>query len=230
MDTPKIISRKDAKAAGLTRYFTGKPCPSGHVAERAAHNGECIDCKNAAKKAWRAKNPEKVRKQKIDGYYRNRESILERWKQKYAENPEPKKTRANEWRKANPEAHLKKNNAWRSANRDKDHAWGKQWRDKNKDKVRAGMAKRKAAKRRALPSWYSKEWDDFVLREAVRLCRQRERLFSFKWHIDHMIPLRAKTASGLHCADNLAVIPDQLNLKKQNRMIYTLPGSWLADA
>jgi hypothetical protein len=31
---PEIISRAEAKARGLTRYFTGKPCKYGHIAER----------------------------------------------------------------------------------------------------------------------------------------------------------------------------------------------------
>jgi len=30
----EIISRKEAKALGLTRYFTGKPCKHGYIAER----------------------------------------------------------------------------------------------------------------------------------------------------------------------------------------------------
>ena len=29
----KIISHAEAKAQGLKRYFTGKPCKHGHVAE-----------------------------------------------------------------------------------------------------------------------------------------------------------------------------------------------------
>lgn len=40
----KIISRKDAKAAGLKRYFTGKACPHGHVAERSVSGKTCIEC------------------------------------------------------------------------------------------------------------------------------------------------------------------------------------------
>jgi hypothetical protein len=29
-----IISCKEAKARGLKRYFTGKPCKRGHIAEQ----------------------------------------------------------------------------------------------------------------------------------------------------------------------------------------------------
>lgn len=40
----KIINLSEAKAAGLTKYFTGKPCKHGHVAERYVGGGACTDC------------------------------------------------------------------------------------------------------------------------------------------------------------------------------------------
>jgi transcriptional regulator with XRE-family HTH domain len=39
-----IISRADAKAKGLQRYFTGEPCIHGHVSERQTINKNCVDC------------------------------------------------------------------------------------------------------------------------------------------------------------------------------------------
>jgi hypothetical protein len=42
---PKIITRAKAKARGLKRYFTGKPCCRGHIAERHVNNWACIECK-----------------------------------------------------------------------------------------------------------------------------------------------------------------------------------------
>jgi hypothetical protein len=41
---PEIISRKDAVALRLIRYFTGKPCKHSHVAERRMDTGNCIEC------------------------------------------------------------------------------------------------------------------------------------------------------------------------------------------
>jgi hypothetical protein len=40
----EVITRKDAKARGLTRYFTGKACLKGHVAERRVLGGYCVEC------------------------------------------------------------------------------------------------------------------------------------------------------------------------------------------
>lgn len=41
----QIIGRADAKALGLKRYFTGKPCKHGHIAERFV-SGPCVECNN----------------------------------------------------------------------------------------------------------------------------------------------------------------------------------------
>ncbi len=41
--TGQIVSRDDAKAAGEPRYFTGKPCKHGHVADRYV-DGHCVVC------------------------------------------------------------------------------------------------------------------------------------------------------------------------------------------
>lgn len=42
-NTP-LQPRALAKLEGKTRYFTGKPCANGHVAERIVSNGRCIEC------------------------------------------------------------------------------------------------------------------------------------------------------------------------------------------
>jgi hypothetical protein len=39
-----LISREEAKAAGLVRYFTGVKCRNSHVDERYLSTGTCITC------------------------------------------------------------------------------------------------------------------------------------------------------------------------------------------
>ena len=41
-----IISRVDAKAAGLIKYFLGTTCKRGHITERHVCNGTCVICQN----------------------------------------------------------------------------------------------------------------------------------------------------------------------------------------
>lgn len=37
-------ARSAAKAAGVSRYFTGNPCPKGHVSGRYVTTGSCVEC------------------------------------------------------------------------------------------------------------------------------------------------------------------------------------------
>lgn len=60
-----ILSRRQAKAIGLLRYFTGKPCIRGHIAERTTWNHVCVECR----KLWRDAVREESR-QKAKAYYR----------------------------------------------------------------------------------------------------------------------------------------------------------------
>lgn len=45
---PPLFTRVDAAMRGLTRFYTGKPCKNGHIAERYVSNRHCISC-NATK-------------------------------------------------------------------------------------------------------------------------------------------------------------------------------------
>jgi hypothetical protein len=71
------ISREEAKARGLKRYYTGKPCKHGHITERRVIGKKCRGCQLAFSAStsarWRKANPEHW-KQYIKG-----------WRQKYPE-------------------------------------------------------------------------------------------------------------------------------------------------
>ena len=61
------ISRTDARAQGLSRYFTGKPCKRGRIAERYANQSEtCVECAKIAGAKCLAK-PETIVKRKAYG-------------------------------------------------------------------------------------------------------------------------------------------------------------------
>lgn len=237
-----VSTRAEAKAAGASRYSTGKACKHGHVCERMTHNGECCDCKSSAKKEWVGRNADRVKVQKANSYSRHKEKILAKMRAQYAVAPDGKKENAKRRRVADPVGHAQYNQQWREKNRDKDRAWAKQWRAANPEYARnnsrkyrianphAGVVKeqmRRARKLMATPKWFG-EFDLFVLKEAAQLAKAREAIFGFKWHIDHLVPLRAKEASGLHCASNFAVIPCRVNLQKSRSMCLTQPGQWIS--
>jgi 5-methylcytosine-specific restriction endonuclease McrA len=79
----QIISRAEAKASGLKRYFTGKPCKHGHVAERATVNGLCHECSRLKQlRNYHADREGNLLKQKIarekPGYYEKRKAYRHR--------------------------------------------------------------------------------------------------------------------------------------------------------
>lgn len=52
---PALISRAEAKALGLKRYFTGMPCKHGHIAEGyVASTNCCVVCKATSNQKYRA--------------------------------------------------------------------------------------------------------------------------------------------------------------------------------
>lgn len=55
-----LISRKQAKAVGLLRYYTGVACRNGHLAERSVCNAKCVTCRTIDVNAWKKRNPIKV--------------------------------------------------------------------------------------------------------------------------------------------------------------------------
>lgn len=55
-----IISLSEAAAKGLRRYFTGRPCPRGHISERFVSSHGCIACMAERQVEERAKRPQAV--------------------------------------------------------------------------------------------------------------------------------------------------------------------------
>lgn len=77
-----------------------------------------------------------------------------------------------------------------------------------------------------VPAWQD-ELDNLVMIEAHDLRKRRQRITGNPWQVDHMVPLQSRTASGLHVAANMQVIPAFMNKGKCNRMTYTQPGEWI---
>jgi hypothetical protein len=190
-----IITRKEAKEQGLTRYFTGNPCPKNHVDERYTYTGQCCVCvKQKAKKrqaAWREVNREQHRKEVAKYQKENGAKVTAYLK---------------EWKKNNPE---------------KVKLSSKKSRQKNKASRNANTAKRRAARVDRTPNWITDD-DLFLIKEAYALAELRTKTTGIEWHVDHIVPLLGSTVSGLHCSENLQVIPAKHNLSKQNSWNWEL--------
>jgi hypothetical protein len=56
--TGPVITRAQAKAKRLDRFFTGTPCRHGHLAQRYVSNTTCIACSVQHAAAWQRAHPE----------------------------------------------------------------------------------------------------------------------------------------------------------------------------
>jgi hypothetical protein len=237
-----IPEKVAAKAAGLKRYFTGKPCPLGHVAERLVSNGMCVVCHNektgAAHKRRRAKNPPRVRCTPQEYYQRYKETrrrwreanpdrvtlAASRWRQR---NPEKVLAAQRAWRERNPEKYKsyhayerrkEEKAAWRAKNGEKWAARARNWRQKNKPRRAAYEATRRAEKRARTLASASLTAIQYFYDWAAHLTETT----GVPHEVDHIVPLKGKNVCGLHVEWNLRVIPARENRAKKNALVEEL--------
>jgi hypothetical protein len=132
----EIISKKSAKTLGLTRYFTGKACPKGHVSERSVSTGHCCECERNRSAERRISEPEKYKEIARASQARNREKNKEKQKAAYAR-----------WYKKNADALREKRLAFYQANAEKLKERARIARVRDADKIRERQRKHRLEKR-----------------------------------------------------------------------------------
>lgn len=86
------------------------------------------------------------------------------------------------------------------------------WRSDNLPAYNARQATYRAKKLNATPPWADLDAIRDVYKERDKLCRETGE----NWHVDHIIPLNGVDVCGLHCEDNLQIIPAVENARKSN--------------
>lgn len=230
-----VISKKNAKAKGLKRYFTGKPCVNGHLSERYL-SGSCAECKNAQGSQWRIDHPEakkRIQDKCNDGRrekqreYRQRPEVArkihETNKAWQSENRDRCRAYTKKWCEANPDkraeyysrpevkARMSKiARQWAKDHPDRCGLWAKN----NPEKRRAISGRRYAKKKMAMVPWADAEKIAAIYAEAERMTRET----GIPHEVDHIYPIGGKTVMGLHHQDNLRVITRFENRSKGNKM------------
>lgn len=192
----EIIGRADALARGLKRYFTGKPCKRGHVAERLTSDKTCLECAAERRKsesgrarsrartaAWRARDPEKVRTQN---------------RARYADNPEKEKARQKRYLEANPGAAT---------------AHKKTWRRRNPEAARA-IVRNRRAREIAAAGTHTKQDIAEILRAQRNRCGYCRIKLSDKYHVDHVTSL---AKGGSNQRSNLQILCQPCNNRKSDK-------------
>lgn len=215
-----MISRQEALAQGLPRYFTGVPCKHGHISERFTGNQQCYQCKANARNAdLRQATKERLEKE--------RESLEKKYGRKVLQRKEAKALGLVRYfnGKPCPQGHVDERQTssggcipclkarQSTAAR---HEYLRQRRQSPKHKAyyaertRYRQAKCKNA---TLSNLKSIDFYEFY-RERDRLAKQTGEAH----HVDHIIPLEHEKVCGLHVPWNLQVIPAWENCMKLNKL------------
>lgn len=126
-----------------------------------------------------------------------------------------------EWRVSNPDSRKREHARIRERKGFQTREEYSAKRAQNKIGRKASSLKYAYKRRRLAEKMFQTEFDIFVFEEAAKLCQLREKATGFKWHIDHIVPMMHKQASGLNTAANLQVVPASWNVQKGNRNMDT---------
>ena len=183
-----IISRQDAKNQGLKFYFTGQPCKRNHIDKRYVINTSCYQCHKLSMRRYYNNNIEHLKSYARQHYEGNKEYYIK-------------------WTQRNQE-HLKN---YRNKNKEYLTEQKRTYNEENREKLRYWNANRRAKKLQATPPW-------FEHKEVKELYQLQNELIKegIDVQVDHIIPLNSDKVCGLHCKDNLIIIPKDLNLLKSN--------------
>ena len=200
-------TRAKAKAAGETRYFTGKPCKRGHIAPRQSANGQCVSC--GAEDTARYYADEEKRKKML--------AHAKRWKDENAE--KLAEQRKEKWQ--DPEFR-KKCAEYLDKNRQKylEYYWVA---NMPPEKVAIRRAQRRAspnkntqaANRRALvrgaEGRHTRVDVDRILKQQGNKCAWCKTRLTEKYHVDHIMPL---SKGGSNWPNNLQCLCETCNVRK----------------
>ena len=195
----KLISRKEALAKELPRYFTGKPCSKGHIAEQLVYDKRSYKCLTMRNTLWLKKqNAEKRKKLHRERYHKDIANLKKHYGLLDTSDESIKKARAkrNGGKKfKNASITVKE---YRKNNIEKVRAWKRQYEMKQKNipeiKLIANMRSRlwqilkrkKQAKTIELLGC-----SGIFLKQHIQ--KRFKKGMSWKnygkWHIDHIIPI-----------------------------------------
>lgn len=173
-----------------------------HKYSKDGKKSYCKECNVKKAREYVLKNQDKTKKRLSEWQKNNRDKCRENLKRWVERNPEKNK----ELRKKITSKRADKQYEYQKQNKEKYRAIKSNWKRKNKDAVCADRAKRRSSELNSIPKWADLQQIKNIYKKA-----KKEGL-----SVDHIVPLRSKLVCGLHCETNLALIPLEENILKNN--------------
>lgn len=212
-----IINRRDAADAGLVKYFTGKPCPNGHVDQRYVASCGCLKCLSDYTARKLAENPRHWTE--LSQSYRSR-------------NPDASKKTAEKWKSKRKEY----DRDWRARNIEAVRKSGREHSRRVRSTIEGRLASvlrvyvRRCVKEKNFKSFDVLGYQPSDLRSHIE--RQFIKGMTWEnygeWHIDHINPVSWFTKQGVTCPkeinalSNLRPIWGYENMSKRDQRTHLL--------
>lgn len=191
-----------------TRYF-GKVCLKHPElnGERRLANRSCVACSREAVHERQRKKREAGDEQFLE---MRRRHVRESYYRDHEKSKELGKKNAAAYRQRHPEAMERWNEKLKQLRIERPDAFQRYERTKYQRhyaKIVQRVRLREMALQQRTPTWANREAIDAIYAEAQRM----------NMTVDHIVPLRGKTVSGLHVENNLQLLTHEQNARKGNR-------------
>lgn len=144
---------------------------------------------------------------------KHKDRINAKKRESYAADPDKHKQQQRAYKLDNYEKILLASRKYEAENKEARLLKSRTYAKNNPHKVAAVNLKRRVKEKNATPIWADTEM-------TKKIYKLRDRLNNLagyiKYHVDHVIPLNAKIASGLHVYNNLKIELATVNMSKRN--------------
>ena len=124
------------------------------------------------------------------------------------------------WLIKNKDRHGELTRSWYERNKDQHLVNSKAWYATNRHRKLASTTAREERCRLATPVWADREAIVALYAQAKKITQET----GIQHDVDHIVPLRGKTVSGLHVPENLRVIPSAENKRKAAKFMEAHHG------
>jgi 5-methylcytosine-specific restriction endonuclease McrA len=209
-DTPRIISRKEAKKLGLMFYFTGKPCPNGHIAPRYVSVWICTGCSKMHMAELREAT---VERRKLRPLSIRQKAQANGDKRYFNGKPCPRGHFAERLTVNGACVECMREDRIRNGKKPKVRRRRIAYRKRNAERYRAHVRNRRAAAAQQ-DGTHTQEDILAILELQDGRCAYCRKKLRGKWHVDHIIP---RSKNGSNDRSNLQLTCRACNLRKHNK-------------